>query len=143
MNEQPSLEQVEDFVFKMFVDQTYFIITSVTTIGYGDQRPNTQWERLYIMFVQFFGILIFTEYKVAITTIDKPISVDSMVLKSRADVQNYLYDISQLRERKKVLEGEIYDDAALFIEETIRYSTRLSFKYEFPFWKIMPPRIKI
>ena len=46
------------------------------------------------MLVQFFGILIFTEYKVAITTIDKPISVDSMVIKSRADVQNYLYDIS-------------------------------------------------
>ena len=127
----------------MFVNETYFMITSVTTIGYGDQRPNTQWERLYIMFVQFFGILIFTEYKVAITTIDKPISVDSMVIKSRADVQNYLYDISQLRERKKVLEGEVYDDAAVFIEETIRYSTRLSFKKEFPFWKIMPPRIKI
>ena len=54
----------------------------------------------------------------AITTIERAISVDSMVLESRVEVQNYLYDISQLRERKKVLEGEVYDEATLFIEET-------------------------
>ena len=65
-----------------------------------------------------------------------------MVMESRSDVQNYLYDISQLRERKKVLEGEVYDDAALFIEETIRYSTRMSFK-NFPFYKLLPSRIRL
>ena len=94
------------------------------------------------MFVQFFGILIFSEYKVAITTMESAHSVDNMVMQSRADVQNYLYDIAQLRERRKVLEGEIYDEATLFIEETIRYSTRLSFK-NFPFYKLLPSRIRI
>ena len=36
LEEEPSLEEIENFVFTMLINQTYFIITSVTTIGYGD-----------------------------------------------------------------------------------------------------------
>ena len=77
---EPTLDEVNEFLIMSFINNTYFIITSVTTIGYGDIKAYTQWERLYIMFVQFFGILIFSEYKVAITTMESALSVDSMVL---------------------------------------------------------------
>ena len=52
-----------------YVTQLYFIVTTVTTVGYGDYKPYTPVGRLYIMFVQFFGIIIFTEYQQAITQI--------------------------------------------------------------------------
>jgi len=93
----PSIESVNEFLSAIYIDQTYFVVTTVTTIGYGDIRPNTHWERLYIMFVQFFGIMIFSEYKVAITTFESSKTVESMVAKTRASVQNYLYELSQLR----------------------------------------------
>ena len=48
---EPTLEELDEFLVINFVNNTYFIITSVTTIGYGDFKAITQWERLYMMLV--------------------------------------------------------------------------------------------
>ena len=34
-----------------YLSQFYFVITTLTTIGYGDTSPRTEIEKLYIMFI--------------------------------------------------------------------------------------------
>ena len=96
------------------------------------------------MFVQFFGILIFTEYKVAISNIQKEQkqSVDQLVLKKKADIMAYMYDISKFMHGKKTkIDGKIYDDALIYIEEGIRFSTISTFKSN-KFSKLLHPKLK-
>jgi hypothetical protein len=38
----------------------YFITTTITTIGYGDIVGRTSFERIFIIFLLFLGILCFT-----------------------------------------------------------------------------------
>ena len=61
--------ELESKIMIYYTTQLYFIVTTVTTVGYGDYKPFTSVGRLYIMLVQFFGIIIFTEYQQAITSI--------------------------------------------------------------------------
>ena len=49
-------------LFGLYANKLYFIITTVTTIGYGDNKPFSKLGRLYTMLVQFVGIVIFTDY---------------------------------------------------------------------------------
>jgi uncharacterized protein YneF (UPF0154 family) len=39
-----------------FIDSLYFIIVTVTTIGYGDLFPQTNTGKIFTMFFSFFGI---------------------------------------------------------------------------------------
>lgn len=38
----------------------YFSFTSLTTIGFGDFNPRSDYERLYISFGLLFGVAIFS-----------------------------------------------------------------------------------
>ena len=139
-----SLDDIEDHFNTYYSCQMYFIITTVTTVGYGEVKPISLVGRIYIMFVQFFGILIFTEYKVAISNIQagQEQSVDQLVLNKTADIMSYMYDISKFMHGKKSkIDGKIYDDTLLYIEEGIRYSTKATFKSN-KFWKLLPPKLK-
>ena len=41
---------------------TYFALTTLTTIGFGDLHPVTQWERLLMIFLFLFGVTLFSYF---------------------------------------------------------------------------------
>jgi hypothetical protein len=47
----------------------YFIVTTVTTVGYGDWNANTQVERYYCMFIMLSGVTLFTFISGALSSI--------------------------------------------------------------------------
>ena len=59
---QYNQEELKTVLFGLYANKLYFIITTVTTIGYGDNKPFSKLGRLYTMLVQFVGIVIFTDY---------------------------------------------------------------------------------
>ena len=46
--------------FYIYCTAWYYVTTSITTIGYGDIAGNTAAVKLFIIFLLFTGILIFT-----------------------------------------------------------------------------------
>ena len=40
------------------IDSVYFVVVTVTTIGYGDVVPITQTGKIFTMFFSFFGVAI-------------------------------------------------------------------------------------
>ena len=57
----------------------YYISTTATTIGYGDITPQTEHERLFVMLLEFVGILIFSA-----------ISGNIKNVKKEPDLKNYI-----------------------------------------------------
>jgi len=49
-----------DQTLKIYWTAWYFVTTSITTIGYGDISGYTIYEKIFIIFLLFTGILIFT-----------------------------------------------------------------------------------
>ncbi|MGD9276005.1 MAG: potassium channel family protein [Candidatus Pacearchaeota archaeon] len=39
-----------------FIDSLYFVVVTVTTIGYGDLSPSTDVGKIFTMFFAFFGV---------------------------------------------------------------------------------------
>ena len=56
------LEDLKTNLFGIYVTQMYFMVTTTTTVGYGDNKAFSKLGRLYMLLVQFIGIVIFTEY---------------------------------------------------------------------------------
>lgn len=49
-----------DSQLNIYVNAIYFVTTNATTIGYGDMWGETIAEKLFIVFLEFAGILVFS-----------------------------------------------------------------------------------
>ena len=47
----------------MYVNAFHFIVTTMSTIGYGDIKPYSENERLFVIIVEFTVLLIFSLIK--------------------------------------------------------------------------------
>ncbi|OMJ82391.1 hypothetical protein SteCoe_16931 [Stentor coeruleus] len=77
---------------QIYAKTLYYVITTISTVGYGDISPKTSKEIAYVMFVQFLGVVIFAYLTGNITSIlmnlnqrekmlsDKEISLDKWFL---------------------------------------------------------------
>ena len=45
----------------IYVTAMYFIVTTATTVGYGDNRAETMIEMCVLIVFQLFGIMIFSQ----------------------------------------------------------------------------------
>ena len=49
-----------DYKIDLFINAFYFILTTITTVGYGDINGNTTTELLFSMCVEFVGLTFFS-----------------------------------------------------------------------------------
>lgn len=49
-----------DFFITIYINAFYFILTTITTVGYGDITGNTLVEYIFSMIVEFFGLSFFS-----------------------------------------------------------------------------------
>ena len=54
---------------KFYITSVYFITTTITTVGYGDISGVNIYEKLFIIILQFIGILLFTLVKETVLNI--------------------------------------------------------------------------
>lgn len=55
----------------LYISSIYWITMTLTTVGYGEIKGQTAEEFLYVMFVQFVGIMFFSFIMGSITSILK------------------------------------------------------------------------
>ena len=82
-------------------DSLWFVVSTLTTVGYGDVTPNNQVSKLISLMLLVLGIFIFSTLTGAISSFftDKILDIDS-------DVEDSLGDLSLKVDR---LEGELAD----------------------------------
>ena len=47
---------------ELFVDGVFYVVATMTGLGYGDVIPITYWETLVCLFIMFLGVTIFSDF---------------------------------------------------------------------------------
>lgn len=59
----------ESYNFEVYLCSCYFVMTTTSTVGYGDISPSTTLERVFGMVLMFFGVICFTFVSGALASI--------------------------------------------------------------------------
>ena len=122
-----------------FLNSIYFMTTTMTTVGFGDNKGMNESERIFLSIIMFFGLAMFTIIVNQVMSIRKVLKVEDLVAASNDNIIDYIYNLSKRRNTIS-LHGEIYQASMQAIEENLRYSTKETFKSEF--WRTLTPQIQ-
>lgn len=59
-NEDFNISKKKDDGSYVYITSLYWVVTTLTTVGYGDIYGKTEQEYIYTMIVEFIGILVFS-----------------------------------------------------------------------------------
>jgi hypothetical protein len=69
--------------YELYILSTYFIMTTIATVGYGDVCAETAIERIFVMFVMVVGVTFFTLLSGALASIMTAYDSQSSELKEK------------------------------------------------------------
>ena len=87
---QPSLMQADDWT--RYITCLYWAIISITTMGYGDIKPENGEERIYVIFVALAGAITFSFCMGTISSLIANVTGSRFrIMEKEADVTEYLH----------------------------------------------------
>ena len=98
----------------IYVTSLYWVVTTLTTVGYGDIYGNTVQEYIYTMIVEFIGILVFS---IIMSTVNSFLSAqgDIDIVEAKTDqVDVWLVKLDNSR-MSKSLPKILYDKIKVYI----------------------------
>ena len=81
---------------ELYVSALYYILTTLTTVGYGDIRPVTKSERVFCLIVMLFGVFIYSY------TIGSLINLTAKANERRNKLQKRLDTLEELNKEIKI-----------------------------------------
>ena len=80
------------------MDSLYFMTTTMTAVGYGDKSGfGTDYTMLYIMLIQFAGILCFSLIKFNVFNTVSEVTVNDLVTQIGEEMKEYLNNLNRIR----------------------------------------------
>ena len=100
---------------EQYLKALYWVVTTLTTVGYGDIKGNRTEEYLYNMFVEFVGILFFSFIMGSIQNIFmRDTSILDEIEQKIEEVDIWLVNLDKVKP-SKTLPKLMYDNIRLYI----------------------------
>ena len=115
--------QLED-KYTVMITSYYWVITTLTTVGYGDYKGFHAYEYLFQMVIEFLGIALFSFLMGSINTL----VVSDQKLQDIIDERTEDLDIWLRRldkSRTKILPKHLYDSIKDFVEKSFYFDYNL------------------
>lgn len=114
----------------------YFAVTIATTVGYGDISPGDWREKTLMIFLEFFGICIFSLISGRIRNLKWSVKVSDLVKRKTDEIETYIHDLDDKIEDH--LDNEIYDKSLDYIKTSYLEGVTGSLR-EYGFYKMLNP----
>ena len=116
----------------MYVFAIYFVVTTISTVGYGDMSANTPLERFYCIVLMLTGVSIFTFISGALSSILSNYDNSQAVLAER------LLYLTRLRSQYGIT-----DELYLEIKKALTYDHQTNFQGLETFIEMLPVHLKL
>lgn len=97
----------------LYITSIYFIVTTTSTVGYGDMSASTLIERIFCIFIMLAGVTAFTFISGSVS------SVLSNYDHSQANLQQQLLYLNKLRMQHNISESLVLD-----IRKALQYDSK-------------------
>lgn len=104
-----------------YITAIYWVVTTLTTVGYGDYKGFTTREFIFTMVVEFIGILFFSVIMASVNEILDDGSSDYDIVETKLEnVDVWLVKLDNSRMSKQ-LPRVLYDKIKIYIKESLTY----------------------
>ena len=130
-----------DYKMEIYINAFYFILTTITTVGYGDITGTTTYELLFSMCVEFVGLTFFSFLTGTISVMfSGDQSFESLINARMEQLDLWLLRLENCNKAEKI-PNKLYDIIKEFIQDAFVYDYNLIIE-EFPFFHELPPQIQ-
>jgi len=119
-NPKFNIPRFRDDAKTVYITAIYWVVTTLTTVGYGDIYGTTEEEFIFTMVVEFIGILVFS---IIMSTVNSFLSArgDVDIVEAKSDqVDVWLVKLDNSR-MSKSLPKILYDKVKLYIKESLMH----------------------
>jgi len=129
-----------DFKIEIYVNAFYFILTTITTVGYGDINGTTTYELLFSMCVEFVGLTFFSFLTGTISVMfSGDQSFESLINAHMEQLDLWLLRLQNCN-RDENIPNQLYHSIKEFIQDAFVYDYNLIIE-EFNFYKELPAQL--
>ena len=127
-------------MWTIYVNAFYFILTTITTVGYGDISGSTTNEYLFSMCVEFIGLTFFSFLTGTISVMfSGDQSFESLINARMEELDLWLLRLENCNKVEKI-PNKLYHSIKEFIQDAFVYDFNLIIE-EFNFYKELPASI--
>ena len=129
------------YMWVIYFNAFYFILTTITTVGYGDISGSTTNEYLFSMCVEFIGLTFFSFLTGTISVMfSGDQSFESLINARMEELDLWLLRLENCNSEEKI-PNKLYHSIKEFIQDAFVYDFNLIIE-EFNFYKELPASIQ-
>lgn len=126
---------------EIYINAFYFILTTITTVGYGDISGSTTAEYLFSMCVEFIGLTFFSFLTGTISVMfSGDQSFESLINARMEELDLWLLRLENCNKEEKI-PNKLYHSIKEFIQDAFVYDFNLIIE-EFSFYNELPASIQ-
>lgn len=130
-----------DFFITIYINAFYFILTTITTVGYGDITGNTLVEFIFSMIVEFFGLSFFSLMSGTVGVMfSGNQSFESLINQRMEQLDLWLLRLENCNKEEKI-PNHLYHSIKEFIQDAFVYDYNLIIE-EFDFYNQLPSHLQ-
>lgn len=129
------------YIWQIYVNAFYFILTTITTVGYGDITGSTTNEYIFSMCVEFIGLTFFSFLTGTISVMfSGDQSFESLINARMEELDLWLLRLENCNSEEKI-PNKLYHSIKEFIQDAFVYDFNLIIE-EFNFYNELPASIQ-
>ena len=135
-------EYTKNDKYDVYVTSFYWIIETITTVGYGDYSGKSTNELIFTMFLQFIGLTFFALLMTSVNNIIfRKTRFDNLIEAKQENLELWMSKLEDAN-KKKILENSMYKDIKRYMANAMLHDHNMIID-EYKFFDQLPPDIQV
>jgi len=123
VNSDEGFDSHDNKFYNAYPTALYFVVTTFTTVGYGDYSASSNLEMFFVMISELAGLAVFSSVMGSLQSFDKEKSANFLIQEKQEEITEFLTELDNAREGVQ-LPKEIYESFRKSLEMNYNYGIK-------------------